>query len=98
MTSGESFGDPYTELSPRERELLRLLGRGMAVADIARQLGLSTETVVSSSELIRTKLGLAARDELRAYALRRLVSGGEAVSPAGCAHQLPLPFGDTGPD
>jgi DNA-binding CsgD family transcriptional regulator len=94
MISGDSAEDPYGRLSPDERQLLRLLSRGMAMAEVARQLGSSTQAVLSSCELVRQKFGLASRDELRAYALKRVVSGAQPVSSVQETSQLPLPFGN----
>lgn len=94
MRGGDAAEDPYSRLSPDERQLLRLLGRGMTMAEVARQLGSSTQAVLSSCELVRRKLGLASRDELRAYALKRVVSGAQPVSSVGNTSQLPLPFGN----
>lgn len=94
MVSGESAEDPYSRLTPDERQLLRLLGRGMAMAEVARLVELSTEAVLSSCESVRQKLGLASRDELRAYALKRVVSGPQPVSCVRDTSQLPLPFGN----
>jgi DNA-binding CsgD family transcriptional regulator len=96
MPSAEPSEDPYSRLSPRERELLRCLGRGVTSDDIARQAGISTEVVISDFESIRQKLGLASRHELRAYVLKRLVSGRQAVVSEGPTGQLPLPFGSDG--
>lgn len=96
MRNAEPTEDPYSRLSPRERELLQCLGRGMAIADIAREAGVSTEVLISNSESVRQKLGLASRDELRVYALTRLVSGRQTVVSDGDAGQLPLPFGSDG--
>ena len=58
-------------LTPREREVLRLLAEGRSVKQIAQRLGLSAKTVdVHKSNLMR-KLDLHDRSELVKYALRR---------------------------
>lgn len=58
-------------LTPREREVLRLLAEGHSVKQIALRLGLSVKTVdVHKSNLMR-KLDLHDRAELVKYALRR---------------------------
>lgn len=49
--------EPTDVLSPREFEVLRLLVQGMALRDIARQLGLTPKTVANHQSAIRQKLG-----------------------------------------
>ncbi len=49
--------DPAAQLSPREFEVLRLLVEGMALRDIARQLGLTPKTVANHQSILRQKLG-----------------------------------------
>lgn len=46
------------QLSPREREILDLMGRGKRAADVARQLHLSEITVKNHRKNIKKKLGL----------------------------------------
>jgi two-component system response regulator NreC len=58
-------------LTPREREVLRLLAEGSSVKQIAQRLGLSVKTAdVHKSNLMR-KLDIHDRAELVKYALRR---------------------------
>lgn len=60
-------GDPSrvsnrdAELSPRERSILELIGQGRSNKEIARQLGISPETVKSHLKHIFTKLGVERR-------------------------------------
>lgn len=56
-------GEPGDELTRREREVLRLLGRRMSNKEIARQLCLSTATVKNHVHAILTKLNVHARSE-----------------------------------
>jgi DNA-binding NarL/FixJ family response regulator len=55
--------DPGEELTRREREVLRLLGRRMSNKEIARQLCLSTATVKNHVHAILSKLKVHARSE-----------------------------------
>jgi two-component system nitrate/nitrite response regulator NarL len=55
--------EPGDELTRREREVLRLLGRRMSNKEIARQLCLSTATVKNHVHAILTKLNVHARSE-----------------------------------
>jgi two-component system, NarL family, response regulator LiaR len=71
----EVAGDPLT---PREREVLSLVGRGMANKVIARELGLAEKTVKAHVSSILGKLGVADRTQAALYAVREgLVSAGE---------------------
>ena len=58
------------ELSEREREVLRLLARGLNNADIARHLHLSEGTVRNYVSAVLTKLGAADRAQAAVMALR----------------------------
>ena len=58
------------DLSPREREVLRLLARGLNNADIARQLYLSEGTVRNYVSAILSKLEVADRTQAAVLALR----------------------------
>jgi DNA-binding NarL/FixJ family response regulator len=59
-----------TELSERERDVLRLLARGLNNADIARQLHLSEGTVRNYVSAVLTKLGVSDRAQAAIMALR----------------------------
>lgn len=54
------------ELTRREREVLRLLGRRLSNKEIARQLCLSTATVKNHVHSILTKLKIGCRQEVQA--------------------------------
>jgi two-component system response regulator NreC len=58
------------ELTPREREVLRLIALGHTSVEIARKLGLSPRTIETHRARIHRKLGLTTRAELVQYALR----------------------------
>jgi two-component system, NarL family, response regulator LiaR len=63
----EVAADPLT---PREREVLGLIGRGMANKVIARELSLSEKTVKAHVSSILAKLGVSDRTQAALYAVR----------------------------
>ncbi|MGQ9477388.1 MAG: response regulator [Candidatus Bipolaricaulia bacterium] len=56
-------------LTPREREVLVLIARGLKNSEIARELGLSPKTVATHRARLRAKLGLHTKAGLTRYAL-----------------------------
>ena len=65
-----------SELSPRERQVLHLLGTGQPNKEIARQLALELSTVKGHVKSLLAKLGARNRTEALAEATRRgLVAG-----------------------
>ena len=66
---------PIDLLSPREAEVLRLIGEGKTANGIGDQLNISVRTVVNHTQSIKTKLGVTRRSELIGIAQR--VSGEE---------------------
>ena len=58
-------------LSPREREILGLLSKGLSGEEAAKQLFLSSETVRTHVRNAMTKLGAATRAHAVALALQR---------------------------
>lgn len=64
------FG-PEEQLSDREREVLRLIARGMENAEIAQTLGISPRTAKNHVSNILAKLGLPSRVQAAIYAVRR---------------------------
>ena len=65
---GEGTG---SSLSPREKEILRLLSEGCSTKEIAEKLVISPSTVQSHRSNLMTKLGLSNRRELIQYARQR---------------------------
>jgi two-component system response regulator NreC len=61
---------PADRLTPREREVLRLIALGHTSVEIAQKLGLSPRTIETHRARIHRKLGLDTRAELVHYALR----------------------------
>jgi two-component system response regulator NreC len=58
------------KLTPREREVLRLIALGHTSVEIANKLGLSPRTIETHRARIHRKLGLDTRAELVSYAMR----------------------------
>jgi DNA-binding NarL/FixJ family response regulator len=67
--------DPELEqLTPREREVLRLIARGYAYKEVARDLGISAKTVETHVSSVLRKLQLSSRHQLARWASdRRLI-------------------------
>ena len=67
--------DPELEqLTPREREVLRLIARGYAYKEVARDLGISVKTVETHVSSVLRKLQLSSRHQLARWATdRRLI-------------------------
>jgi two-component system, NarL family, response regulator LiaR len=58
-------------LSPREREVLRLMSEGLTNADIADRLVIGVSTVKTHVSSVMAKLGVATRTEACSVAIRR---------------------------
>lgn len=65
----QGAADPLAQLSDREREVLRLLGRGSSLQATAEALGLSYKTVANTSSVLKKKLGLGGMSELIRFAI-----------------------------
>jgi NarL family two-component system response regulator LiaR len=61
----------FADLTPRERDVLRLLAEGFANKEIARRLSLSEKTVKTHVSNILQKLGVADRTQAALLAVRR---------------------------
>jgi two-component system invasion response regulator UvrY len=53
-----SGGDPLDRLTTREADIMRLLGEGKTLANIAAALGVTYKTIANSCSTIRSKLGV----------------------------------------
>jgi RNA polymerase sigma factor (sigma-70 family) len=73
---GDRATDPPLRLSPREREILGLLGGGWSIAQIGRELHISAHTVRTHLRNILEKLGMHARLEAAILALQHGWSAG----------------------
>ena len=60
---------PPRPLSPRERDVLRLLAQGHSNQQIADQIGISVKTVETYRTRLREKLGLSGRADLYRFAV-----------------------------
>ncbi len=61
------------QLSPREREVMRLIARGYTYKEIARRLSLSVKTVETHVSAVLRKLQLSSRHELTRWATERRI-------------------------
>ncbi len=69
---GEAEVDPeLNQLTPRERQVLRLIARGYAYRDVATELAISIKTVESHVSSVLRKLQLSSRYELTHWAVER---------------------------
>ena len=59
------------QLSPREREVMRLIARGYTYREVARDLVLSVKTVETHVSAVLRKLQLSNRHELARWAAAR---------------------------
>jgi DNA-binding NarL/FixJ family response regulator len=72
--AGRAIDPELDQLSPREREVLRLIARGYTYKEVARDLIISAKTVESHVSSVLRKLQLSTRHELTRWATdRRLV-------------------------
>ncbi len=61
----------WASLTPTERDVVRLVGEGLANKDVAARLFVSPRTVESHLTHVYTKLGLSSRVQLAQEAARR---------------------------
>ncbi|MGH8774899.1 MAG: response regulator transcription factor [Jiangellaceae bacterium] len=80
--------DPFHQLTPREREVLELLARGLRNAAIAQRLGITLKTVRNLVSRVLAKLQVPDRET----AMRRARRAGLGRTPGS----LPDPGGTPG--
>ena len=56
--------NPASLMSPRELEILRLLGRGDKIGEVAAALNISYKTVANTTSLLKQKLGAKSHSDL----------------------------------
>ncbi|OKB68821.1 hypothetical protein BHU62_01880 [Serratia marcescens] len=61
-------------LTPRQREVAKCIQKGMALAAVARTLGISTKTVSSHKTAIMRKMGLTRNSELYSWLRHGVIS------------------------
>lgn len=66
-----SEDEPTPNLSPRQRQILESIGRGLSNTQIGLQLGISAESVKTHVALLFRKIGVASRSEAIARAFRK---------------------------
>jgi len=66
-----SFDPELDQLTPREREVLRLIARGYTYKEIARELFISVKTVETHVSSVLRKLQLSTRHQLTKWATER---------------------------
>jgi DNA-binding NarL/FixJ family response regulator len=64
-------GDDFQRLTPRERQVLKLLAEGKTSREIAAYLGVSVKTAMTHRNNVMAKLDLHSRSEVVKYALRK---------------------------
>jgi DNA-binding NarL/FixJ family response regulator len=71
MLDDPTPGDPTEKLTPREREVVKLIAEAYTNKEIAAILNLAEKTVESHRANVLAKLGMRDRVELVRYAIRR---------------------------
>jgi DNA-binding NarL/FixJ family response regulator len=69
--SEPKFDPELDQLTPRERDVLRLIARGYTYKEVARELAISTKTVESHVSAVLRKLQLSNRNQLSRWASER---------------------------
>ncbi len=70
LEAGGQGSSPWTELSPREREVLGLIAEGLTTRAVAERLFISPKTVETHRARIMRKLDVHSTAELVRYAIR----------------------------
>jgi DNA-binding NarL/FixJ family response regulator len=74
VTTGKSLEeDDYERLTPREKQVFKLLAEGKTSRDISKYLTISLKTAMTHRTNIMTKLNVHSRTELVRYAIRKAI-------------------------
>ncbi len=74
VTTGKSLEeDDYERLTPREKQVFKLLAEGKTSRDISKYLTISLKTAMTHRTNIMTKLNVHSRTELIRYAIRKAI-------------------------
>ncbi len=66
----EGIDAEVSHLTPRERQVLAMIGRGRTAAEVAAELGRSVKTVEAHRNNLREKLGLRSNQQLLQFSAR----------------------------
>jgi DNA-binding NarL/FixJ family response regulator len=72
MVLNPAEGDPLSSLSNRETEILRLLGEGKSLNEIANTFGIAYKTVANTCTRLKEKLGVDRTADLIRISLERM--------------------------
>ncbi|MBI2526195.1 MAG: response regulator transcription factor [Candidatus Rokubacteria bacterium] len=74
VTTGKSLEeDDYDRLTPREKQVFKLLAEGKTSREISKYLTISLKTAMTHRTNIMTKLAMHSRAELIRYAIRKAI-------------------------
>ncbi|MBI4268860.1 MAG: response regulator transcription factor [Candidatus Rokubacteria bacterium] len=74
VTTGKSLDeDDYERLTPREKQVFKLLAEGKTSRDISKYLNISLKTAMTHRANIMAKLNMHSRTELIRYAIRKAI-------------------------
>jgi DNA-binding NarL/FixJ family response regulator len=90
LANGPSYAptDPIDQLSTRELQVLRLIGKGLSTREIAAMLSLSTKTIESHRQRIKRKINAATSAQFVRFAVTWLAaSEGDRRTAAAATQQ-----------
>ena len=91
LTLPEGWPSPSELLSPRERQIYLLLGKGRTIKEIARAINRSSQTVAFHLRKLRQKFGVRTNAQLARHATTQFLLDAPASPDSG-------PPGDVDPD